>query len=179
MKKLFSFSNALTALRIVLAPFIAFFIIQKAWESALILFVVAALSDIFDGLVARWMKEETSFGAVLDPAADKILMLSVFGALVSSLSFPRWFLWLFAGREVILLVGGWWQMRRFPHEPITPLRIGKVTTGAQMATVAVVLINVLLGQVVIPAELFIRGTALLGIFSCIAYAMRALRLSPR
>jgi len=75
-------SNALTISRIVLAPFVLFFILQKSWAVSIILLAVAFATDLLDGYLARKLKQETTLGKVLDPVADKILVFfALFGLL--------------------------------------------------------------------------------------------------
>ena len=75
-------SNILTISRIILSPFVLFFILQKSWIISVVLLAVAFATDIFDGYLARKLKQETSLGKVLDPVADKILVfLALFGLL--------------------------------------------------------------------------------------------------
>lgn len=102
-------SNVLTGSRLVLTPFIVLSLQRQAWTSALWLFFIAGLSDLLDGLAARLFDEPTWLGAILDPIADKVLIVASLGAfLVYSPSplLPRWFVLVIAVREVILLVGG-------------------------------------------------------------------------
>ncbi|MCS6937107.1 MAG: CDP-diacylglycerol--glycerol-3-phosphate 3-phosphatidyltransferase [Candidatus Bipolaricaulota bacterium] len=70
--------NALTLLRVLLIPFIVFFLFapQGAWP-ALVLFLIAALSDLVDGYIARRRADETDLGKIADPIADKLLVLAV------------------------------------------------------------------------------------------------------
>lgn len=175
MKYLLSLSNLISYIRIALVPFIVVAIINHDWTRALAFFVPAALSDMFDGLTARYLKEESTFGAFLDPLADKILMMSVFGALVIALpDFPRWFLVLFACRELIIVCGGLWQTYYYPAKPVSPLLIGKITMAAQMVTVGAVLWKVMGGTVFLPPSWCITMTAGLGVISGVAYIARAL-----
>ena len=69
--------NAITLLRAVLIPVIAFEIVQHDYDSALLLFVLCALGDFVDGWLARAFDLRTRFGAIADPLADKLTMLTV------------------------------------------------------------------------------------------------------
>ncbi|SMP12142.1 CDP-diacylglycerol--glycerol-3-phosphate 3-phosphatidyltransferase [Desulfurobacterium pacificum] len=76
MGRVKTFPNFLTLLRVLLIPFIVFFVVHKFYIVALSLFVFAALTDFLDGYVARRFKSVTSLGMLLDPVADKLLTSS-------------------------------------------------------------------------------------------------------
>lgn len=76
---IFNPANMLTMLRILLVPLYLWLFAMKTWESvvlALIVFIVAAVTDLYDGKLARRRKEITKFGKFLDPLADKFLVLA-------------------------------------------------------------------------------------------------------
>lgn len=176
--RLCNIANAFTLMRVALTPFIVGAIVHRNWQAALILFVVAAASDMFDGFFARLLHQESDFGAMLDPVADKIMMISVFGALVVTLAFPLWFVVLFAVRELILLGGGLWQAVYFPSVRVTPLWLGKLTMGAQMVTGVLVLSNAL-GLSFFSEGPFIVATAVLGVLSGLQYLARAFFMATK
>jgi len=96
----------LTLLRVVLVPGIALFLLERHLVLALATFVVAALSDVADGWLARRWKQETRLGTVLDPLVDIVFNLAMFFALAAAELLPRWVFWVAALRYGILLVGG-------------------------------------------------------------------------
>jgi cardiolipin synthase len=71
-------ANQLTILRMLLIPVLALLVIYDRLGWALVVFVVAALTDALDGLLARRAGQKTTLGAWLDPAADKLLVLTLF-----------------------------------------------------------------------------------------------------
>ncbi|MCC7431831.1 CDP-diacylglycerol--glycerol-3-phosphate 3-phosphatidyltransferase [bacterium] len=78
---MFNLPNGFTILRVLLTPLIIFLLLGKTFESriiALVVFVLATITDWYDGYLARRMKKATKFGAFLDPLADKILVSSAF-----------------------------------------------------------------------------------------------------
>lgn len=99
-------ANAITFMRIWLALPLGFFILYDQLTYALIIYVVAAVSDYIDGVIARRLHQETQFGAMLDQLADKILvltilfMLAVTGKLEGSLAFATLLIIL---REFLIL----------------------------------------------------------------------------
>lgn len=76
--------NSLCFLRIILTPIIIYFLSnqQKSWQVAFALYVFCALTDLFDGYIARKSNNITTLGTILDPLADKIFTLSILGYFV-------------------------------------------------------------------------------------------------
>jgi len=94
--------NAITVARIVITPFIAWLILAdgvgERW-AAFLVFSVAAISDVVDGRLARSNEEVTRFGQLLDPIADKLLVLVTFLPLYGMGLLPLWFVILVLGRD--------------------------------------------------------------------------------
>ena len=135
-EKKMTLSTYLTLVRIALVPFIIFSMIFNYWGLAFSLFTIAAITDILDGNLARWLNEKTFLGACLDPIADKLLVLSVFFmlAFVQSplFSIPLWFVLLVLFKEAILIIGSFILYQRKGHIEIQPTVLGKMTTVVQM-----------------------------------------------
>ncbi len=137
--RIFTVPNQLTFLRLGFLPFFIVLIFYERFGWALLILVLAALTDGMDGLLARSLDQKTSLGAYLDPIADKLLLSSSFVVLALEEQIPRWLTILVLGRDVlilttatvILLVSGY---RHFP-----PTVYGKITTGVQILLVFVVL----------------------------------------
>ena len=101
-------ANQLTILRIVLIPafVIQLFYGYRGW--ALITFFAAGITDLFDGLIARWRGQKTTLGAWLDPMADKLLLVTMFVMLTlpdigSANRLPLWFTVLVISRDVAIV----------------------------------------------------------------------------
>ena len=75
--------NTLTITRIIIIPVFITSIVYKRYDYALYLFIFAALSDMFDGLLARLRNQKTALGTFLDPLADKLLMSAAFISFLS------------------------------------------------------------------------------------------------
>jgi cardiolipin synthase len=141
--KIFTISNMLTLSRIVLTPFIVVSLLRQAWGITLIFFCLAGLSDLLDGFVARLLNEPTWLGSVLDPIADKILIISsLYAFFLSSpnILLPSWFVWVIAVRETVLLVGG--IVLFFSHSSlqVQPSWLGKATTFLVLSLMILVLV---------------------------------------
>ena len=143
-------ANQLTILRMALAPFLVVMVLQREFTWALVLFVVAAFTDLLDGYIARHGHQKTTLGAVMDPIADKILLSSSFIVLTWSSGLttriPQWLTVLALSRDVLVLLtaalinltSGW---RIFQ-----PSLLGKLSSAAQALTAGVVLVLNTLGS---------------------------------
>jgi cardiolipin synthase len=137
--------NLLSALRLLAAPFAAWAILNNHDTAALLVFAAAGLSDGLDGLIARHWHVTSSFGAWLDPAADKLLMLLCFSALYAVGATPVWLLALVVGTSCAIAVG--WLLIKAVGLPIAtrPLLPGKISTVVQILYVLGVLLLLAFG----------------------------------
>lgn len=97
--------NLLTIFRICLVPVIVAALLIPFNGKELVafsLFLLAVLTDAFDGILARKKKQETVFGQLLDPIADKLLIASIFICLVELGSVPAWMVVIIVGREIAI-----------------------------------------------------------------------------
>ncbi len=132
--------NLLSALRLLAAPFAAWLILNGHDTAALLVFAACAASDGFDGWIARHWGFTSDFGAWLDPAADKLLMLLCFTALCAVGATPLWLLGLVVMRDATIAVG--WFLVKLLGLPLStrPLTIGKTSTVVQLLYVLVLLL---------------------------------------
>jgi cardiolipin synthase len=127
--------NFLSLLRIILVPVIVIFLIQGSYPKALIVFVIAGLTDALDGAVARLLNKQTKLGSFLDPLADKILLSTSFIALAIFSLIPSWLAVIVISRDFMILLGiVILSMMSVAYE-IKPVFVSKVTTTLQIATV--------------------------------------------
>ncbi len=94
--------NLLTIIRVALIPFFIFFFSRPSVQSttiAAVIFLVASLTDLLDGYLARRRSEVTQFGKFLDPVADKLLIVSALILLVANGRVPAWIAIVIIGRE--------------------------------------------------------------------------------
>ncbi len=132
-------ANALTALRVVLAPIFLVHYVQGDRPRALAAFAAAAATDVLDGLVARALHQRTRLGAFLDPIADKFLAACALIALAVTGRLPAWLPVLVVARDVAQLLAA--AILRGVHRtiPVAPTRIGKYATFALAVTVVLAL----------------------------------------
>jgi cardiolipin synthase (CMP-forming) len=134
-------ANRLTILRILLTPAIAIFLLYRYTAIALVLFVAAGITDGLDGFVARRRGQRTAVGMVLDPLADKLLLASAIIVLTILRELPRWFTIIIVSRDLIL-IGGSVILYMFLEKISTPPSwLGKATTGLQIATVLLAMLD--------------------------------------
>ncbi|MCX7930727.1 MAG: CDP-alcohol phosphatidyltransferase family protein [Chlorobi bacterium] len=133
-------ANIITALRILVAPFFFYLLVQgSAWSLslALMLFAGAAITDFFDGVLARRLGVISDVGIFLDPLADKILVLSaLFGFVVLDIV-PLWAVSVVAIRDVIATALRIWSLSL--GKPLRPSGAAKWKTFLQMGYVVLVL----------------------------------------
>lgn len=135
----YNLANALTALRIVLAPVFLVLYVDGARLRALAAFAAAAATDVLDGLVARALRQRTRLGAFLDPVADKLLAACALVALAATERLPGWFPVLVVSRDLVQLAGAAWLRTTHHVVPVAPTRIGKYAWVAIAATAVLAL----------------------------------------
>ncbi len=132
--------NAITLVRVILIPFFIDLMIYGYYRWALLIFVLAGLTDALDGMIARITKTKTELGAFLDPLADKLLLLSAFVTLVLLGRLPVWFVIAVVSRDAILALGSLIVYAMTHTIQIRPSFIGKLTTVMQLVVVILSLV---------------------------------------
>jgi CDP-diacylglycerol--glycerol-3-phosphate 3-phosphatidyltransferase len=140
-------ANRLTMLRVVLAAavFGALLADDARWHAAaLVMFLVAIVTDWLDGWLARRTQSVSPFGKVADPIADKILVLGTLIALIQTkeLAIPLWAVFTLVIRE--LLIGGVRVIAGAQGKVLAADRFGKIKTGVQLVAIAAMLLVVVL-----------------------------------
>ncbi|MGV8075428.1 MAG: CDP-alcohol phosphatidyltransferase family protein [Syntrophobacteraceae bacterium] len=127
--------NILTIIRILLTPLLIWLLLDGDLGLALIVFLVAGMTDGLDGLIARVFNQKSKLGAYLDPLADKLLLVSSFIMLAKLGKVPNWLVVIAVSRDVIILLGMvTLSFHQVPVE-IRPSGISKITTLLQLITV--------------------------------------------
>ncbi len=145
-------ANKLTLLRVILVPvFVVFMAVDTFWCNifALIIFIVASITDYYDGVVARQQNTVTTFGVFLDPLADKLLITSAFVSFVAipSLQIPAWMVIAIIAREFIIT-----GLRSLgaSKSVIIPANIfGKVKTTSQITAIITILVILITESILI------------------------------
>ncbi len=162
-------ANKLTLSRILLIPFILFFLLPLPWAEdsafskfvlsspgrtiAFVLFIIAALTDAFDGVLARKQGIVSDLGKLLDPIADKILVISVFTAFVQLGRVSTYILTIIVARE--LIVTGIRQVAAIKGTVIAASWFGKIKTVIQMATLIILIFEPIVAKSLDPSLPFL------------------------
>ena len=131
--------NAICVFRILLIPPIIWFLLSRQFGWAIGLIFTAGMSDALDGYLAKHYGWRSRLGGLLDPAADKLLMLGVFLTLVIMDMVPVWLAVVVIGRDLVIVSGALaYGSLIGPVEP-SPSRVSKLNTGLQLLYVLAVL----------------------------------------
>jgi cardiolipin synthase len=140
LSELLSAPNQLTLLRMMFLPFIVINLVGGHYNWALVLFVLAGLSDGLDGLLARKLKQQTVLGQYLDPIADKLLLSTMFLVLSILHKIPWKFTVLVFSRDISILCASAVLYAIAGLRDFRPSIFGKANTFAQVAAVFFVLL---------------------------------------
>lgn len=168
--------NLLSGLRLLAAPLAAWLVLVGHDTAALSLFAAAGISDLADGYVARRWGFASRFGAWLDPAADKLLMILCLMALMHMGKAPFWLVALVLARDLAIALGVALAWALSLPLRIAPLIIGKATTAVQVCYIGVWLL--LLAFELDAPRLMLAGAFTVAVFtllSAFAYGSAFLR----
>jgi len=139
--------NILTLSRLVLAVVLVFLLEEHSSAGntgAVIVFAIASLTDFYDGYFAKKMKLVSDFGKIMDPVADKFLLLSVFGVLAQIGMVAWWMFMVIAIREITVTASRLLAMRQ--GQVLAAERAGKIKTVVQIVAVSVILLYLVAQQ---------------------------------
>jgi cardiolipin synthase len=136
---MFNIPNTLTLLRIALVPFIALRLLEGAYGTACVLFIISGLTDWADGMIARHWNQRTRFGAIADPLADKLTMLTVTLLLTVQHMLPWWFTLAVLLRDVLIVAGALAFHFLVGQVVMAPSRISKLNTALAFILLVIVL----------------------------------------
>lgn len=169
--------NVITLLRVVLIPFYIDLMIYDYYGPALVVLLVACVSDAADGLIARHTHTQTELGAFLDPMADKLLVVSSFITLAAIGRLPIWLVIIVVSRDVILVLGSFILYLMGHTLIIRPSLIGKTTTVLQLSTVCLVMIMINYGGNWMLVPLIAWLTVAFTVASGAQYVMRGMKMA--
>ncbi len=167
--------NSLTVLRILLVPVFVGLLLYGHYDSALITLLIASLTDVLDGMVARMTDQRTRLGEYLDPLADKILLMSAIITL-SVLGFiPIWAVIIVVSRDAILLAGTVVANLTETDIDISPTALGKGTTFSQICYVLAIMLFMTEKVPVIALDPFLWIMVAMTIGSGVHYLLRGIQ----
>jgi CDP-diacylglycerol--glycerol-3-phosphate 3-phosphatidyltransferase len=164
--------NKLTVLRVIMIPFFLFFLLSPAipyhnWI-ALGIFVVASITDLLDGYIARKYKLVTNFGKFMDPLADKLLVCSALIALVELERIAAWMVIVIIAREFI--ISGFRLVASDEGVVIAASFWGKLKTNVQIAMVCLLVADIAAIQLL--TDIVVWLAIILTIVSLIDYLVK-------
>ncbi len=139
-----SLPNVITVVRILLTPLFVIFLQAGLHLYALLVFVVAAVSDGLDGFLARYFDQRTELGAYLDPLADKMLIITAFIGMGVLQYLPVWLVVIVISRDIFILLGIAIFTLTETNFEIDPSIWSKMTTCTQLFTICLVLLSSLI-----------------------------------
>lgn len=180
----FTLPNLLSLLRMGLIPLFIIAVVDGKPGEALSIFVIAGLTDALDGFIARFYQQQTLLGSYLDPLADKMLLTSAYVVLAipglgPALLIPLWVTILVIARDVVIVVVAIALSLAAGVKSFPPSVVGKLTTAAQITTVALVLLTGVAGSPVLElvASFAIYLTVALTVASSFTYFFAANRMA--
>jgi cardiolipin synthase len=132
--------NLLTALRILLIVPFGYYAVHGQDINALVIFVIAGLTDTLDGTLARWLNQRSKLGRLVDPIADKFLtgiayiILSLFRD--GRPAIPTWLMAAVIARDILILSGSWLVYRIAQTTAFQPTIFGKLNTLIELSVIA-------------------------------------------
>lgn len=167
--------NFISLGRLFLTPLLIWLIVSDHLDTAFWIFLIAGVSDILDGLLARLLKNQTTIGRYLDPIADKVLLIAVFITLGVKGYISEWLVILVVFRDVMILGGA--LILHISNKPVAikPIMISKVNTFFQIVLVGSVLGQPLIGLSFSLLEVLFYITSATTIISGITYVIKWIR----
>jgi cardiolipin synthase len=180
-----TYANQLTILRMLFVPCFVLLLIYDHPKAATTLFIIAAITDGLDGLLARKLQQKTVLGSFLDPMADKILLTAAFITLTVPslpliLHIPTWLTVLTISRDVIIALSVLVIHLQTQHTKFPPSILGKCTTAVQLMTVGVcMLANFEIDLAIAIFPVVIYSTLAFTLASGLHYAYESIRIIAR
>lgn len=133
--------NLITIVRALMIPVIAYLLARRLFDEALVLFTLCAVGDLIDGQLARRWNQRTRFGAIADPLADKLTMLTVTLMLAAEGLLPGWLAVAVITRDIVIVFGAL-AFHYLVHEfEMAPTRLSKLNTALEFIVLTAVLIH--------------------------------------
>ncbi len=159
--------NKLTLGRIAAVPvFVLLYVKGLVWP-AVAVYILASLTDMLDGQIARRRNLITNFGKIMDPLADKVLVYSAFCLFVGNGVMPAWMLMVILAREFI--VAGIRNVAAADGKVIAAAMSGKIKTALQMIAVPLLVIRDIHPTIALPAQIFLWASLIMTVVSGIEY----------
>lgn len=136
MHNIITIPTIITLLRLATVPFLVHSLLIHNWLLGFTLFLIAAITDVLDGALARRLKQETFFGSFVDSIADKVLLLSVYITLMVVIGIPTWFVLFISINELVLVGASFYGLLYTGTMIVGPTQLGRMTAFAQILFLA-------------------------------------------
>lgn len=133
--------NTISLFRLLLVPLVVYLLARSAYAYALAVFLLASLSDGIDGWIARHYDLRTPFGALIDPVADKLIILACLLMLTWLAWIPPWLTATMLARDLVIVSGAFAYRRLTGDVKITPTWLGKAHIALEFGLLCLVLAN--------------------------------------
>lgn len=179
-KKYLNLPNVITSLRIFLIPVFLYFLARDEIIMAIGVLLLASMTDMLDGFIARRWHLRTELGSYLDPAADKILFLSTFIIFTIKGEIPLWFTAIIIARDLIIVSGSFYFRCKDADFKIQPTMAGKWSVFFQICVLGSVLLKKLFPEIVntinyiLPPLIYL--TLFISLSSGFQYVQRGIRI---
>jgi cardiolipin synthase len=176
-----TYANQLTILRMIFIPCFVLLLIYDHPKLAILVFVLAGITDGLDGLIARKLQQKTVLGSFLDPMADKLLVTAAFITLTVptvpvAYHIPVWLTVTAISRDLLIALAALIIHLQTGHTRFSPSFLGKCTTAGQLCTIAFVMAANLTSAVMPLLDLLIIATLLITVASGMHYFYRSVLL---
>src|SRR5256885_14488786 len=175
--RIWTVPNQITLLRLGFIPVFLILISYEQYKWALLVLVVAGLSDGIDGLLARKLNQRSALGAYLDPIADKLLLSSSFVILAFEKQVAWWLTIIVLSRDVLILIVAVVILLVSGYRPFPPSIYGKLTTATEIILVFLVVLGAAYPnyRVGVLDHLLVYTVTVLSIFSAFHYSFTTTR----
>ncbi len=176
-----NYANQLTILRMIFIPCFVLLLIYDRPKIAILVFILAGITDGLDGLIARKLQQKTVLGSFLDPMADKLLLTAAFVTLTVpsvpvSYHIPIWLTITSISRDLLIALAALIIHLQTGHTRFSPSFLGKCTTAGQLTTVAFVMAANLSTRVIPILDPLVVATLLITVASGMHYFYRSVLL---
>jgi len=175
--------NLISAARILLTIPVVYYLLQRDYTLALVLFTIAGASDGLDGYLAKHYRWQSRLGGLLDPLADKLLLMSSFLVLGATGLIPIWLLMAAICRDLVILGGAIYYNFMIEEVQPAPTLARQLNTLLQILLVILVMLNA--GPLALPAALIealqwcLLTTILVsGVHYVVVWSRKAMRTGP-
>ena len=174
--------NIITIIRLLLVPCFIWVSVEGRYTAAFVIFATAALTDILDGALARRLNQRSRLGAILDPAADKLLMVSgyLFYTLWATLPvvrIPGWLTFVVFFRDFLIALFAYLVYTRVHVKRFPPSWAGKTSTVLQAVTLGcAIAVNAFAPQLLMLANFLFQAALVITLYSSFDYLRRGERL---